>query len=160
MLPASAETASTSPNSTLPLNLAVPIFRRFHPDHIPRGDTILLTTCADHRVHRLSLFRQCARVPIISRRDGALPCPSRAQPGEINLCLLFSRCGLSPETRRGPRTGPQVQANSISLSCVVEIGQTKRFCACCSPPPFLGIIHHAATALAMPRSAHRNITIR
>src|SRR5258708_26729189 len=43
----------------------------------------------------------------------------------LNLCLLFSRCGLSPETRRGPRTGPQVQANSISLSCTVEIGQTR-----------------------------------
>src|ERR1700681_1579489 len=26
----------------------------FHPDHIAWGDAILLSTCADHRVHRLS----------------------------------------------------------------------------------------------------------
>src|SRR5260221_14067616 len=36
------------------LDPAVLIFLRFHPDHVARGDTILLSTSADHRVHKLS----------------------------------------------------------------------------------------------------------
>src|SRR5277367_3098614 len=60
------------------LNLAVVVFLRFHPDHVARGDTILLSTCADHRVHSLSLS--------ISRRDSRprLPKPSTARPMSLN----------------------------------------------------------------------------
>src|SRR6267143_3564709 len=36
------------------LDLSVLVFLRFHPDHVARGNTILLSTCADHRVHKLS----------------------------------------------------------------------------------------------------------
>src|ERR1035437_3335300 len=44
------------------LDLAVLVFLCFHPDYIARGYPILLSTCADHRVHKLSLY---------SCRDGA-----------------------------------------------------------------------------------------
>src|SRR5260370_6321544 len=56
----------------------------FHPDHIARRDTILLSTCADHHVHKLSLC---------SCGDG---CPVQAEPSSADtiLCLLVSRNGL------------------------------------------------------------------
>src|SRR5258708_39706426 len=90
------------------LHPAILVFLRFHPDHVARGNTILLSTCADHRVHKLSLG--CAvQAPLglglcIRIEDGrsAHPCrdsrpwlskPSAARQVPI-VCLLFSRNGL------------------------------------------------------------------
>src|ERR1700688_2070878 len=68
------------------LDLAVLVFLRFHPDHVARGNTILLSTCADHRVHKLSFV-------LVWGRGFAPSKPSAARQIPI-VCLLFSRNGL------------------------------------------------------------------
>src|SRR6266478_1129337 len=68
----------------------------FHPDHIARGDTVLFSTCADHRVHKLSLC---------SCRDGALPRPSRAQLGRYNLVLAVFPQRLVTGNAARPQNG-------------------------------------------------------
>src|SRR5260370_21423491 len=68
------------------LDLSVRVFLRFHPDHVARCDTILLSTCADHRVHKLSFV-------LVWGRGFAPSKPSAARQIPI-LCLLFSRNGL------------------------------------------------------------------
>src|SRR5580704_2822588 len=106
------------------------IIHFFHPDHIARGDLILLTTSADHRVHKSS------RTLIGQENSSAR---RRLAPLKITCacCLSLhpvtrkSRVSGAPELRLltgnavRPRTGPPVQANSTILACAVEIGQTK-----------------------------------
>jgi hypothetical protein len=115
---------------------SVLVFLRFHPDHVARSDTILLSTCADHRVHRLSL---CSSSKLVSRPTidpvgvgtAALGCQNRAAARHIpKVCLLlFPQVRLLTGNAARPQNGPipQVQANSVpaSLSCAVEIGQTR-----------------------------------
>src|ERR1700687_3174823 len=68
------------------LDLPVLVFLCFYPDHVARGDTILLSSCADPRVHKLSFV-------LVWGRGFDLSKPSAARQIPI-LCLLFSRNGL------------------------------------------------------------------
>src|SRR5216683_5973745 len=61
------------------LDPAILVFLRFHPDHVARGNTILLSTCADHRVHKLSFV-------LVWERGFAPSKPSAARQIPI-LCL-------------------------------------------------------------------------
>src|SRR5271167_546939 len=50
--------------------------------------------------------------------------PARSTEPDDFLCLLLSAPALSATTADGPRTEPQVQANSTILTCAAEKRQT------------------------------------
>src|SRR5580704_6326560 len=85
----------------------------FDPNYIARRHPVLLATGADDRVHTYASVKNVPSHQVQGMESAGFP------------CLLLSASALLANVADGPRTEPQVQANSTILACSVRKGQTK-----------------------------------
>src|SRR5580704_4786491 len=85
----------------------------FDPNYIARRHPVLLATGADDRVHTYASVKNVPSHQVQGMESAGFP------------CLLLSASALLANVADGPRTEPQVQANSTILACCVGKGQTR-----------------------------------
>ena len=85
----------------------------FKAEHVSGRHSVLLSTSADDRVHTPASVVSPAQ--LWYNRVERAPSPANPQ-GILILCLLFFPAPALPTFADGPRTGPQVQANSTILA--------------------------------------------